>query len=87
MTEDFVEIFRGNHLEADIIRSMLEANGIRVSLIGAGTSAAYPLGVGALGEGRVLVLREDEGAARELLDTDLVPPDGDVDEGPPTERP
>ena len=68
MTEHFVEVFRGHHLEADIIRAMLEANGIRVSLSGAGTSAAYPLGVGALGEGRVLVLRDDEDAARALLE-------------------
>lgn len=80
MTEHFIEVFRGHHLEADIIRSMLEANGIRVSLSGAGTSGAYPLGVGALGEGRVLVLRDDEDAARALLEPGA--PDQPQAEGP-----
>lgn len=67
VTDPLVEVFRGNHFQAGVIASMLESNGIHVNLVGSGASAAYPLGVGALGEGRVLVLVADEAIARELI--------------------
>ena len=63
-----VEVFAASHIEADIVRAALEDNGIH-AVIARDASAAYPLTVGALGEGRVLVPEEDGQAALEIIGT------------------
>lgn len=67
MDAELVEVYRSNRMDAEIVRSVLEDSGIEVLLSMPGTSAAYPLGVGTLGEGRVLVRREDETTARSVI--------------------
>jgi hypothetical protein len=54
-------VFRASHMEAEIVRSLLEANEIPVFIRTSGIGA-YPTNVGPLGEGevRVPVDRRDE---------------------------
>jgi hypothetical protein len=65
--DEVVEIFRAARIDAEIVRSLLESNGIEAILIPSGASAAYPVSVGSLGEARVAVRSSDEDAARALL--------------------
>ena len=61
-----VEVFAASHIEADIVRAALEDHGIP-AVISKGGSAAYPLTVGEMGEGRVLVPEEDGQLALEVI--------------------
>jgi hypothetical protein len=63
-----VEVFAASHIEADIVRAALEDNGIQ-AVIAKGGTAAYPLTVGEMGEGRVLVPEQDGQAALEIIGT------------------
>jgi hypothetical protein len=64
---DLVEIYRSNRVDADMMRSVLQGSGIRAVLASVGQSAAYPLTVGALGEGRVFVATDDVERARDVI--------------------
>ena len=65
---EYVEVYSANgHLEADMIRLMLEAAGLHVLTRGESAGAVYGLTVGPLGEVRVLVLASEAQAANELL--------------------
>lgn len=50
-----------------MMRSVLEGSGIPAVNMGGGIAGAYPMNVGTLGEGRVMVKRSDEDAARDIL--------------------
>jgi hypothetical protein len=63
-----VEVYRSHRLDAEMIRSVLEANGIRAITSGEGYSSAYPMNVGDLGAHRVLVLPDDAARAHEVID-------------------
>jgi hypothetical protein len=68
-TPEYVEVYSANgHLEADMIRLMLEAAGLHVLTRGESAGAVYGLTVGPLGEVRVLVLESEAQAANDLLD-------------------
>jgi hypothetical protein len=64
-----VEVFAASHIEADLVRSALVGHGIPAVLASEGHSGAYPLTVGALGEGRVLVPEERGQEALEVIGT------------------
>jgi hypothetical protein len=79
---ELVEVYRSNRMDAEIVRSVLEDSGIEVLLSMPGTSAAYPLGVGTLGEGRLLVRQEDESKARSVIVAALEAPAENGPESP-----
>jgi hypothetical protein len=64
-----VEVFAASRVEAELVRSALAGHGIPAVLAGEGYSSAYPLTVGALGEGRVLVPEERGQEALEVIGT------------------
>ena len=64
-----VEVFAASRVEAELVRAALEGHGIPAVLAGEGTAGAYPLTVGALGEGRVLVPEERGQEALEVIGT------------------
>ncbi len=66
---ELVEVYRTDRLDAEVVRSLLEGNGIQAVVSREGFSSAYPLTVGDLGAGRVLVPREEMEAARELIES------------------
>jgi hypothetical protein len=55
-------------LQAEILRGMLEAQGIKVWISQEGAGRAYGLGVGSLGKAQILVPAEDVVQANTLLD-------------------
>lgn len=55
---DLVQVFVGPHPVAEQIRALLEGSGIASRTMSEG-SAAYPVNVGAMGESRVMVLRDE----------------------------
>lgn len=63
-----VMVYRSQRHDAEAMRAMLEGSGIPAILGGEGYSSAYPLTVGVLGEGRVLVREEDRAAALALIE-------------------
>jgi hypothetical protein len=63
-----VEVFLGRRVDADLLASLLESNGIPAYIQGAGASSLYPLQVGALGETRIKVEEPDVEDARTLID-------------------
>jgi hypothetical protein len=65
--EELVCVYRSNRMDAEMMRSVLEGSGIPAVNMGGGMSGAYPVNVGTLGEGRVMVKRSDEAAARDIL--------------------
>lgn len=68
MSEDFAVIATASgRLEAEILRSLLEAHGIPVWLLGESAGAAIGLGVGPLGEVEIRVPAEYGERAREVL--------------------
>lgn len=62
-----VPVYVTNRMHADVIRTLLEGNEIPTIVSKEGYSAAYPLTVGALGEGRVLVREKDRAQALEII--------------------
>ena len=67
MDDELTQVFIGPPNEAELVRSMLEGNGIEAMLRGSGASGAYPINVGALAETHVLVAADDVEDARTLL--------------------
>ncbi len=63
-----VMVYRSQRHDAEAMKAMLVGNGIPAILGGEGYSSAYPLTVGVLGEGRVLVREEDRAAALALIE-------------------
>ncbi len=61
-----VPVYAASRVDADLIRSLLEGSGIRAFVLDE-RSAAYPVSVGALGETRVVVRRQDEERARGVI--------------------
>jgi hypothetical protein len=55
-------------LQADILRNLLEAQGIKVFLNQEGAGRAYGLTVGPMGEVQVLVPENQSEAARQVVD-------------------
>jgi hypothetical protein len=70
MDDELSQVFVGPPNQAELMRSVLEGNGIKAVIRGSGASAAYPINVGALSETIVLVPAEDLELARELLRPD-----------------
>ena len=70
MDEELAQVFVGPPNEAELVRSMLEGNGIEAMIQGSGASGAYPINVGALAETHVLVAATDVETALRLLQTD-----------------
>mgnify|MGYP001062034152 CR=1 FL=1 len=65
-----VQVFRAaDNMQAQIIKSLLEANGIPCVLTGEAVSRIYPITVDGLGEVPILVREEDAQAARAVLET------------------
>jgi hypothetical protein len=65
---ELVEIYRiGGGPGAEMIKSLLDANGIPCVLSG-GQDAAYPLTVGPMAQVRIMVRAEDADRAEELVD-------------------
>lgn len=65
--DDLVEVYAVGRLDAELIRSVLEGNGIPAFNLGGAISGAYPLTVGTLGSGRIFVRDQDEEAARDVI--------------------
>jgi hypothetical protein len=63
---EFVEIYRVGTLNAEMVRSVLEGNGIDCILSGSGMAGVYP--GSALDSAGVLVRSKDEARARELIE-------------------
>lgn len=66
-TDPFVQVFRGNRLEANSITAMLQANGIDAVLSADDAGGTRP-DVGFVQGTRVLVRASDEEDARALID-------------------
>ncbi|MEW6054271.1 MAG: DUF2007 domain-containing protein [Nitrospirota bacterium] len=65
--EQWVEIFvTYDHLEAEMIRDLLESGGIPVILRSAKVSP-YPVNIGKMGEIKVLVRESDEETAQSVI--------------------
>ena len=54
-------------VQAELLRGLLEAQGIDVLLSQEGAARAIGINIGAMGDTQVLVRSEDEDAARELM--------------------
>ena len=65
-TGDLVLVYEANVVEADMVCSLLEGSGVHAVVFKSGIGA-YPMTVGPLGGGRVMVGRGDEERAREIL--------------------
>ena len=63
---EFVEIYRVGTLNAEMVRSVLEGNGIDCIISGYGMTSVYP--GSALDSAGVLVRSQDEDRARELIE-------------------
>jgi Putative prokaryotic signal transducing protein len=64
--ENLVEVYEASRQQAELIRSLLEGNGIPAVTFGA-AGGAYPVNVGDLGRVQVLVQEIDEDSAREVI--------------------
>ena len=73
MDDELEQVYVGPPNQAEIVRSVLEGNGIDAMLRGSGASGAYPINVGALAETHVLVAAQDAEDARQLLRVDEAP--------------
>lgn len=67
---DLVVVYEASHPQAELVRSVLEGSGITAA-VKTGQTAAYPLTVGDIGRGQVLVRRSDHHRAREVIDAAL----------------
>ncbi|MDQ3964665.1 MAG: DUF2007 domain-containing protein [Actinomycetota bacterium] len=65
--EELVTVYTSGRMDAEVVRSMLESNGIEATIDNPGAVAAYPVNVGAMGEARILVNASDEAQARALI--------------------
>ena len=65
--DELVEVYTVGRLDAELIRSVLEGNGIPAFNLGGAITGSYPLTVGTLGAGRVFVRGKDEEAARDVI--------------------
>jgi hypothetical protein len=63
---EVVSVFAASRVNAEMIRALLEGSGVPAIARG-GSSGAYPLTVGALGEAHVLVREQDVERAREII--------------------
>lgn len=69
MSTDFVPIYTANgHLNAEIIKGLLESNGIRVFLSGESLGTSYGLTMGPLAEVDVLVPASQVEDAQNVID-------------------
>jgi hypothetical protein len=66
-----VPVYGADRIQADVVRSVLEGSGIPAVVAREGYAEAYPLTVGAIGEGRVMVREEDRERAMEVIQTAL----------------
>ncbi|MCL4458198.1 MAG: DUF2007 domain-containing protein [Nitrospirae bacterium] len=67
MSDEWVEIFvTYDHLEAEIIKDLLESGEIPVVLRSSKVSP-YPVNIGKMGEIKILVRKEDEDTAKEVI--------------------
>lgn len=67
MDDELAQVFVGLPNDAEIMRSVLEANGIAALVRGSGATGGYPLNVGAFAETTVLVPAKNAEIARKLL--------------------
>lgn len=67
---DLVVVYEVSVPEAEMMRSVLEGSGIAAA-VKSGQSGAYPVTVGDMGQGHVLVRRSDAQRAREVIETAL----------------
>jgi hypothetical protein len=65
--EALVVVYTAGRMDAEVVRSMLEGDGIETRIDNPGAVAAYPVNVGAMGEARLLVKASDEPRARDLI--------------------
>jgi hypothetical protein len=63
---ELVEVYAVGQIDAQVVRSLLEGNGIPAVVASEGAGGMYPVNVG-FGAGRVLVRRRDVATARELI--------------------
>lgn len=80
MDDELAQVFVGPPNQAELMRSVLEGNGIKAVIRGSGASGAYPINVGALAETNVLVPTKDIELALRLLRPDEAPPALRLDE-------
>ena len=66
-----VPVYVADRFQGDVVRSVLEGSGIPAIVLKEGYAEAYPINVGAIGEGRVMVREEDLERANEILETAL----------------
>ena len=64
---ELVEVYRGPHAEAVVVKSFLESEGIPALLRSQLSQAVYPFSVGRQGEVAILVPREEGPRGRRLL--------------------
>lgn len=70
MNSEWIEILiTSDSLEAEMIKDVLESGGIPVVLRSSKVSP-YPVNIGKIGEIKVLVKKEDQDAAKEVLGGD-----------------
>lgn len=78
MGNEWVEILiTFDQLEAEMIKDLLESGGIPVVLRSSKVSP-YPVNIGKIGEIKVLVKKEDQEAAEEVLESSEEPPTSDI---------
>ena len=71
MSEDWVEIFiTYDHIEADIIKDLLESGGIPV-VIRSAKITPYPVNIGKIGEVKILVRNKDKEIAEEVIKREI----------------
>lgn len=68
----FVAVYTvGGEIQAELLRSVLEAGGIESFVQAAGVGGAYPVNVGDLGAARLFVRAQDRARAVELIEAAL----------------
>jgi hypothetical protein len=86
MTDDdrLVQVYSTGRIQADLVRSLLEGSGIPATISGEGYSSVYPVTVGAIGEGRVMVRERDRERALEVIAAAV---EGELDQEEPSDVP
>ena len=73
MSEEWVEVLvTYDPIEAEIVKDLLESGGIPVVLRSSKVTP-YPVNIGKIGEIKVLVRKEDEHAAEEVISGEGLP--------------
>ncbi len=68
MDDDLITVYEARgHLEGEMIRAFLEANGIKAGVIQESAGLVYGLTVGSLGRVEIIVNKSDVSKAEELL--------------------